>query len=109
MTTSRQKAAGSAAERAVAKLLGGVRVGMDGGPVDVIVPGYLQLQVKNVKAMPSLLEVSKMIDKMFYVNYVENVVLGMRAVVVIQRAGSGRRGSRTITFDLDDWAAWHGD
>jgi hypothetical protein len=106
MTTSRQKAAGSAAERAVAKLLGGIRVGMDGGPVDVIVPGYLALQVKTVKSLPSLLAVSDMIDRMIPI---EEWPIGMRAVVVIQRAGSGRRGSRTITFDLDDWAAWHGD
>jgi hypothetical protein len=103
MTTSRQKAAGSAAERQVAKLLGGVRVGMDGGPVDVKVAGYLDVQVKCVKALPSLLAVGAMLTRMD----AASPLLG--AVVVIQRSGSGRRGSRTITFDLDDWAAWHGE
>ncbi len=53
MTTSRSKAIGSAAERVVAAALDGRRVGMDGGPVDVIVDGYLDVQVKAVKALGS--------------------------------------------------------
>jgi hypothetical protein len=50
MTTSRQKAVGSAAEREVAALLGGQRV-YGYGPIDVIVTGYSALQVKNVLAI----------------------------------------------------------
>ena len=100
MTTSKQKAVGSAAERQVAQLVGGVRVGMDGGPVDVIVAGYMNVQVKNVKTLPSLAGVARMIDLM-----PDDV---LRAVVVIERAGKGRRGVRTITFDLDAWVEWHG-
>jgi len=100
MTTSRQKAVGSAAERRVAALLGGVRVGMDGGPVDVVVPGYANVQVKNVKSIPSLREC---------VGYLEAMPTDLlRATVVVERAGQGRRGLRTITFDLDEWIAWHG-
>ena len=100
MTTSRQKAAGSAAERRVAGMLNGRRVGMDGGPVDVIVDDYLALQVKTLKSLPSLREISDMIDKM-------PIGFILRGVVVIGREGRGRRGVRTITFDLDEWAAWH--
>jgi hypothetical protein len=100
MTTSKQKAIGSAAERRIAALLGGVRVGMDGGPVDVIVGDYLSVQVKNVKGLPSLREA---------VGYIEAMPVGrLRAAVVVERAGSGRRGLRTITFDLDEWITWHG-
>lgn len=101
MTTSRQKAVGSACERMVADLLGGVRVGMDGGPVDVLVGAYAQLQVKNLATLPSLHAVRRMLEAM-------PAGERMRGVVVVERAGQGRRGSRTITFDLDDWAAWHG-
>lgn len=100
MTTSRNKAAGSAAERRVAALVKGRRIGMDGGPVDVIVDDYLTLQVKTLKSLPGLREISQMIDRM-------PVGFVLRAVVVIGREGSGRRGVRTITFDLDEWAAWH--
>ena len=100
MTTSRQKAIGSAAERRVAELLHGRRVGMDGGPVDVIVDGYLDVQVKNVRTPPAPRAVAAMLAAMPKGDR-------MRAVVVIERAGSGRRGMRTITFDLDDWVEWH--
>ena len=101
MTTSSQKRIGSASERAVAALLGGKRIGMDGGPVDVVIPDYAWIQVKNVKAAPSMNAIGKMIRLM-----PSNL---LRGVVVIERAGQGVRGSRTITFDLDDYAAWHGD
>ena len=100
MTTSKQKAAGSAAERAVAKLLGGVRVGMDGGPTDVVIEGYAYIQVKTLRTLPSLRAIQHMLDIM------PKDRLG--AAVIIERKGSGNRGSRTITFDLDAWAEWHG-
>ena len=100
MTTSRQKAVGSAAERMVAARVKGVRVGMDGGPVDVLMADYAQLQVKNVKTAPSLTAIRAMIDAM------PKPLL--RAVVVIERAGRGRTGNRTITFDFDEWTEWHG-
>jgi hypothetical protein len=32
----------------------------------------------------------------------------LRGYVVIHRAGQGKRGRRTITFDLDEYALWHG-
>ena len=107
MTTSKVKAVGSAAEREVADMLGGIRVGQDGGPVDVKVGGYLALQVKKVSTQPSLVAIRGMLEAMPSWDMLHQRAL-LRGVVVIQRAGQGRRGSRTITFDLDDYAAWHG-
>ena len=101
MTTSRQKAIGSAAERAVAYALDGQRVGMDGGPVDVIVEGYMDVQVKSVKALPSLAAV---------IGYLAAIPTRdrLRACVVVGRPGKGHKAVRTITFDLDEFAQWHG-
>jgi hypothetical protein len=101
VTTSRQKAAGSAGEREVARLLGGRRVGMDGGPTDVVVDGYAHLQVKTVAALPSLKAIRGMIEAM--------PADLLRGAVVIERAGRGRRGVRVVVFDLDEYARWHGD
>jgi hypothetical protein len=100
VTTSRSKAIGSAAERAVAAALDGTRVGMDGGPVDVIVEGYLDVQVKAVRSLPSLAAV---------IGYLEAIPRRdrLRACVVVTRPGSGKRAVRTITFDLDEFASWH--
>jgi hypothetical protein len=100
VTTSRSKAVGSAAERKVAAMLGGVRVGMDGGPVDVVLPGYASLQIKNVRTLPSLREVRGYIEAMPDDDR-------LHAAVVIERAGSGHRGLRVIVFDLDEWQQWH--
>jgi hypothetical protein len=99
MTTSRQKAVGSAAEREVAALLGGQRV-YGYGPIDVIVTGYSALQVKKRAGDPSLQAIVKALDAM-------STSL-LRGYVVIHRAGQGKRGRRTITFDLDEYALWHG-
>ena len=107
MTTSKAKAVGSAAEREVADMLGGVRVGQLNGPIDVKVDGYMALQVKKVSTQPSLAAIRAMLDAIPPWDVVQERAL-LRGVVVIQRAGQGRRGSRTITFDLDDYAAWHG-
>jgi len=100
VTTSHQKAIGSAAERVVAAALDGRRVGMDGGPVDVIVDGYLDIQVKAVRSLPSLAAV---------IGYLEAIPQRdrLRACVVVTRPGPGRKAVRTITFDLDDFAEWH--
>ncbi len=101
MTTSRQKAIGSAAERSVAYALAGRRVGMDGGPIDVIVDGYMDVQVKAVKTLPSLAAV---------LGYLAAIPKRdrLRSVAVVSRPGPGRKAIRTITFDLDEFAAWHG-
>ena len=80
-------------------LLSGMQVG--GGPVDVIVDDYLSVQVKNLATLPSLAAVEAMLEAM------EDISDRLRCVVVLQRAGSGRKGVRTITFDLDEWVEWH--
>jgi hypothetical protein len=101
VTTSRQKAVGSEGERAVARIVGGRRVGQDGGPVDVIVDGYLALQVKRTKGQPSLDACAAMIEKMGWRPE-------LRGVVAINRPGGGRRARRLVVFDLAEWAEWHG-
>ena len=100
MTTSKQKAAGSEAERYVARLFGGRRV-YGYGPVDVIADGWLDLQVKAVHLPPSLNAVRR---------YLENMPKGrhLRGVVVIERPGAAFRARRTITFDLDEFSEWYG-
>lgn len=75
-------------------------MGQDGGPVDVILPGYASIQVKTLKNLPSLTAIMDMLTKM------PTGVL--RAVVILERKGQGRKGLRTITFDLDEWVDWHG-
>lgn len=110
MTTSRQKAIGSEAERRIAALIGGRRVGMDGGPVDVIVGDYLAVQVKSLRTLPSMNAVVAMLDAIPRRVYegMEMDPPPLRAVVVQDRPGAGKRAHRTITFDLDEWAEWHG-
>ena len=100
MTTSKQKAVGSSAERYVAEKLGGRRV-YGYGPVDVVTDGWLDLQVIAVALPPSLNAVR---------HYLEAMPKGrhLRGVVVIERPGAAFRARRTITFDLDEFAEWYG-
>jgi hypothetical protein len=100
VTTSYQKAVGSAGERRVAGMLGGRRVGMDGGPVDVVVDGYLNIQVKTVAHLPSLNVCRKHIDAIAKGDHI-------RASVIVERPGSGRIGRKFIVMDLDEFADWH--
>lgn len=100
MTTSRQKAVGSAGERRVAGMLGGRRVGQDGGPVDVVVDGYLSLQVKTVQRLPSLTVCRRHIDAIPKGEHI-------RASVIVERAGQGRVGRKFIVMDLDEFSEWH--
>lgn len=100
MTTSRSKAKGSRAERLVAEVMGGVRVGMDGGPVDVVVPGYANVQVKAMAIQPSLNECRSMIEAM-----PEGL---LRAVVVVPSPGRGHVAKPLIVMELREWREWHG-
>jgi len=102
MTTSRQKAIGSAAERLVAAKLGGSRRGWDYGPVDVEA-GNLQLQVKVLTIQPSLNAIRAMIDR---IPYDETM---LRGAVIGTRPGAGGRVRWSIVFDLDEYAQWYGD
>lgn len=100
MSTSRQKAVGSAGERRVAGMLGGRRIGQDGGPVDVIVDGYLSVQVKTVAHLPSLNVCRRHIDAIPKGDHI-------RASVIVERAGPGRPARKFIVMDLDEFADWH--
>jgi hypothetical protein len=101
MTTSRQKAVGSAGERRVAGSLRGRRIGQDGGPVDVVVDGYLNVQVKTVARLPSLNECRRHIDAIPEGDEI-------RASVILLRAGSGHPTRGFIVMDLDEFSEWHG-
>ena len=99
MTTSKQKAAGSEAERYVARKIGGQRL-YGYGPVDVS-NGSMDVQVKAVSIAPSLNAVRKYIADMPEQGK-------LRAAVVIERPGAAFRARRTITFDFDEWCEWYG-
>ena len=99
MTTSRQKAAGSAAERDVARLLRGRRV-MTYGPVDVVAEPYA-VQVKATTIPLSLNAARGCIERIPY------DPSALRAFVQISRPGRGGRTQRLIVFDLDEFAQWH--
>jgi hypothetical protein len=101
MTTSRAKAIGSAAERVVARKLGGRRRGMDYGPVDVEA-GNLDLQVKALTVQPSLNAIRAMVD------VIPKRESALRGAVIADRPGRGRRVRWTIVFDLDEYAEWYG-
>lgn len=68
--------------------------------MDVIVDGYLDIQVKTLRSLPSLAAI---------IGYLDAMPAGgrLRAAVVITRPGSGMRAHRTITFNLDEYAEWH--
>ena len=96
--TSRNR--GNGFEREVAAKLGGRRVGMYGDKVDVDVPGYMRAQCKNGASYP------ERIDGWLRAIPVEAGIL--RAVVLGDAPGPGRRRRSLIVFDLDEFSAWHG-
>jgi hypothetical protein len=102
VTTSRQKAIGSAAERIVAAKLGGIRKGWDYGPVDVEA-GNLQLQVKALTVQPSLNAIRAMIER------IPRDSTMLRGAVIANRPGPGQRVKWSIVFDLDEYAEWYVD
>ena len=100
MTTSRAKAIGSAAERVVARMIGGRRT-YGYGPVDVQ-SGMFDLQVKQLSTPPSLNAIRGWLAAIPYRGD------RLRGVVVLDRPGSGFATRRTITFDLAEFAEWYG-
>lgn len=101
MTTSRSKAVGSQAEREVAyRFKNGRRVGMDGGPVDVIAEPFY-LQVKCTFRALSMNKIREALVKMPAGNH-------LRGVVTVSRPGMGFKAQRSITFDLDEFTEWYG-
>lgn len=100
MTTTRSKAIGSAAERYVAGMVGGRRIGQALGPVDVTVDGYLDLQVKALGVAPSLPAIRRALAAM--------PPGKLRGVVVLSRPGAGHPAEVTVTFDFREFSQWHG-
>jgi hypothetical protein len=100
MTTSRQKAIGSAAERDVAYRLGGERT-LGYGPIDVHTPAF-NVQVKCTTSMFSLNFARKCIELIPYRDD------RLRGFVQVSRSGRGVPAKRTIVFDLDEFSEWYG-
>ena len=96
------RARGGRDELAVARLLGGTKVGPLGLPHDVEVPGYLRLQCKKLAVWPSLSKVLTWIDAMAPRDDV-------RGVTVADTPGPGGRTRRLLIVDLDEYARWNGD
>jgi hypothetical protein len=92
---------GTSDELAVARLLGGEKVGPLGLPWDVTVPGYARIQCKRLDKWPSLNEVVRWLDA---------IPAGpeLRAVTLADTPGPGGRTRRLIVMDLDEYARWHG-
>jgi hypothetical protein len=92
---------GTSDELAVARLLGGEKVGPLGLPWDVTVPGYARIQCKRLDRWPSLAAVVKWLDA---------IPAGpeLRAVTLADTPGQGGRTRRLIVMDLEEYARWHG-
>lgn len=95
------KARGGREERTVANMLGGTKVGPLGLPHDVVVEGYLRLQVKQLDRWPSLARVIDWLDAM-------KPGSDVRGVTVADTPGLGGRTRRLLIVDLDEYARWHG-
>ena len=92
---------GGREELAVARLLGGEKVGPLGLPHDVALPGYMRIQTKKLLRWPSLAKVIEWLDAMQPGDDV-------RGVTVADTPGPGGRTRRLLIVDLDEYARWHG-
>jgi hypothetical protein len=92
---------GGREELVIAKALNGRKVGPLGLPHDVVVDGYLRLQVKQLDRWPSLARVLSWLDAMSPADDV-------RGVTVADTPGLGGRTRRLLIVDLDEYARWHG-
>lgn len=92
---------GTSDELAVARLVGGSKVGPLGLPWDVVVDGYLRVQCKRLDRWPSLAKVIEWLDA---------IPAGpeLRAVTLADTPGPGGRTRRLIVMDLDEFSRWHG-
>ena len=91
---------GNAAELDVAREVGGRKVGPLGHPWDVEMPGYARLQVKKLKAPPSLRFIAAELARIARAPGEE-----MPGFVWVE---PGRGGERLIVFRLADFAERHG-
>jgi hypothetical protein len=94
------RARGNAYEREVAHTLGGHRVGQLGTETDVVVLGWLAVQVKNGGAYP------ERIDR--WLRAIRAPAGTLRAVVIGDAPGPGKKRRSLIVLDLQDFADWYG-
>ena len=92
---------GRSDELTVARLLGGEKVGQLNLPWDVVVPGYLRAQAKQLDSWPSIAKVIEWLDAI-------PAGAEMRAVTLADTPGPGRRTRRLIVLDLGEFAERHG-
>jgi hypothetical protein len=87
-------------ELAVARLLGGRKVGELGLPWDVECPGWLRAQAKKTGRWPSVAEVIAWLDA---------IPSGpeLRAVTLADAPGPGGKVRRLIVLDLFEFSAWY--
>lgn len=108
---------GGSDELAVARLLGGRKVGQLNLPWDVEVAGYARLQCKQLDVWPPLM--CKAHREKGHCNSADpTCVLGLldaippapelRGVTLADTPGPGRRTRRLVIFYLDEYAGWHG-
>ena len=92
---------GNRDELAVARILGGRKVGELLLPWDVEIPGYARIQCKRLDRWPSLAKVIRWLDA---------IPAGpeLRAVTLADTPGPGGRTRRLIVMDLAEYARWHG-
>lgn len=95
--TSRQR--GNAYERSVAKRLGVQRVGQYGGKDDVA-GDWIAVQCKNGTAYPERID--------GWLRSIPERADRLRAVVIGDAPGAGKRRREVIILDFDDFCAWYG-
>ena len=92
---------GRSDEAKVAAILGGRKVGPMNWPWDVELEGYMRAQAKQLDRWPSMNEIIKWLDAIPAGDY-------LRAVTLADTPGAGKRTSRYIVIQLDEFARFHG-
>ena len=95
------RARGTRDELAVARALGGRKVGELGLPWDVEMPGYARIQAKRLDRWPSLAKV---------IEWMDAIPVGpeMRMVSLADTPGPGHKTRRLLVIDLEEFAQHHG-
>lgn len=94
---------GRRAELDVARSIpGGRKMGSLGLPWDVEVGTYARLQVKKLASPPSANAITRLIRA------IPDTGDRLRGFVLVEAAGQGKRGKRTVWFLTAEFVAWHG-
>ena len=88
-------------ELVIARRLGGRKMGAMNLPWDVEVPGWMRVQVKKLRTLPSLNAVIAWLDEM---PKGEDI----RAVSVTTTPGAGHKVKRVLIVYLDEYEDWYG-